>query len=106
MQLHDRSRRTRGRRSVGALIVVLAVAASVTGSALRLEAQSTSPQVEPSSSYRYDADGRRDPFRSLVARGVDRPGPQSRPSGLPGLMIDETTVKGILRSGVVSFPPR
>ncbi len=49
--------------------------------------------------YRYDGQGRRDPFRSLLSRGAERRVPESRPTGLPGLLIEETTVKGIVRAG-------
>ena len=45
--------------------------------------------------YVYDAGGRRDPFRSLVAsrsRTVER-GP--RPEGIPGLLIDEIDITGV-----------
>jgi hypothetical protein len=49
--------------------------------------------------YSYDPAGRRDPFVSLAGRGgevVTAGG--SRPSGLAGLLVNEVTVKGILKS--------
>lgn len=69
-----------------------------------LESQTT--PAAPSSGetripYRYDAQERRDPFRSLLGVGAERRVPESRPSGLPGLLIEETTVKGIVRSGSI-----
>jgi Tfp pilus assembly protein PilP len=100
--LHPRSTRSThaSRGGPWSTLVVLVVAGSVIGSAPRvLGAQAASGADEPQSAYRYRADGRRDPFRSLLARGVDRPGIDSRPSGLPGVMIDETTIKGIVLSG-------
>jgi len=39
-----------------------------------------------------------DPFASLLGRGADLRGPAVRPEGVPGLRIDEVTVKGILAS--------
>lgn len=74
---------------------------SMIGSGPRVVDAQVSPsnQDAQDSGYRYRAEGRRDPFRSLLARGVDRPAADSRPTGLPGVMIDETTVKGIVLSG-------
>ena len=55
--------------------------------------------------YSYDSQGRRDPFVSLVARGSDPGSAASRPSGLPGLLISEVAVKGIVRdrSGLIAM---
>jgi len=48
--------------------------------------------------YSYDPAGRRDPFVSLTARGGDLPPVGSRPSGPPGLLVNEITLKGVLKS--------
>lgn len=54
---------------------------------------------EPSSpdSYHYDPQGRRDPFQSLIG-----PAPKitagQRPPGLPGFLIDEIKLQGIVRT--------
>jgi Tfp pilus assembly protein PilP len=49
--------------------------------------------------YTYDPGGRRDPFVSLLGRGGDLPtNTGSRPAGLPGLLINEVTLKGVLKS--------
>jgi type IV pilus assembly protein PilP len=54
---------------------------------------------EPSSpeTYRYDPQGRRDPFQSLVG-----PAPKlknsDRPAGVPGFLIDEIKLQGVLRT--------
>jgi hypothetical protein len=49
--------------------------------------------------YSYDPAGRRDPFVSLTARGGDLPAAGgARPSGPAGLLVNEITVKGILKS--------
>lgn len=49
--------------------------------------------------YTYDADGRRDPFVSLLGRGADvSVNAANRPAGLPGVLINEVSVKGIFKS--------
>jgi type IV pilus assembly protein PilP len=54
---------------------------------------------EPGSAdtYRYDPQGRRDPFRSLIG-----PTPKidtgNRPEGLPGFLIDELKLQGIFKT--------
>jgi Tfp pilus assembly protein PilP len=54
---------------------------------------------EPSSadSYRYDPQGRRDPFQSLVG-----PAPRmqsgTRPPGVPGFLIDEMKLQGVVKT--------
>jgi Tfp pilus assembly protein PilP len=55
--------------------------------------------VEPQG-FAYHAEGRRDPFVSLMRRGselVRDPG-SSRPAGLPGLATSEVTLSGIMTS--------
>jgi hypothetical protein len=47
--------------------------------------------------YSYAPEGRRDPFVSLVGRGSDPKRTGDRAAGLPGLLISEVTVKGIVR---------
>ena len=51
------------------------------------------------------AAGRRDPFVSLLARGSDPRGASTRAAGLPGLLISEASVKGIVRdrSGLIAM---
>ncbi|HVL65627.1 MAG TPA: hypothetical protein VM364_00045 [Vicinamibacterales bacterium] len=46
--------------------------------------------------YSYSRDGRRDPFVSLIGRG-DPSGTSGRPAGLPGLLINEVSLKGIVK---------
>jgi Tfp pilus assembly protein PilP len=55
------------------------------------------PASQPAPSFTYDPQGRRDPFVSLVARGSDPGSAATRPAGLPGLLIAEVAVKGIVR---------
>jgi Tfp pilus assembly protein PilP len=64
-------------------------------------AQQATPAKAPATSapqgYTYDPAGRRDPFVSLAGRGADGKTVANRPSGLPGVLIDELTIKGIVR---------
>jgi len=48
------------------------------------------------SAYVYQIEGRRDPFVSLLGRGMDPKG-GVRPSGMPGMLIAEVSLKGILK---------
>lgn len=53
------------------------------------------PTVDPA--YVYEPAGRRDPFISLLGRGQEAGPTTARLPGLSGLLIGETTVKGVLR---------
>lgn len=58
----------------------------------------TNPE-KPAEVYTYNPEGRRDPFVSLLFRGAEmRPSRENRPEGLPGLMINEIAIRGIIRS--------
>jgi type IV pilus assembly protein PilP len=59
------------------------------------EAQTPPPQSKPA--YAYDPAGRRDPFLSLLGRGADPRSKTNRPVGLPGILINEINLKGIMR---------
>lgn len=54
-------------------------------------------EPESADAYRYDSQGRRDPFRSLIG-----PTPKidagNRPEGLPGFLIDELKLQGIFKT--------
>jgi Tfp pilus assembly protein PilP len=54
----------------------------------------------PPRDFVYSAAGRRDPFQTLTrgASAVVAPSAASRPSGAAGLLVEEVTVKGIVRS--------
>jgi len=54
---------------------------------------------EPSSpdSYHYDPQGRRDPFQSLIGP-APKLAPGQRPAGLPGFLIDEIKLQGIVKT--------
>ncbi|HEV3484447.1 MAG TPA: pilus assembly protein PilP [Vicinamibacterales bacterium] len=47
--------------------------------------------------YRYDPQGRRDPFRSLVGP-APKLEPGQRPPGVPGFLIDEMKLQGIVKT--------
>ena len=55
--------------------------------------------------YTYEAQGRRDPFVSLLARGSDPRAAMVRVPGLAGVLIAEATVKGVVRdrSGFIAM---
>ena len=58
------------------------------------------PAIEaptPAQVYSYQSAGRRDPFLSLVGRGLDAASGE-RPGGLQGLAINEMTLRGIVLS--------
>jgi Tfp pilus assembly protein PilP len=57
----------------------------------------------PPANFEYASEGRRDPFISLINRGVDaatQPGqqPVKRAEGVPGLLTAEITVRGIVQT--------
>lgn len=54
-------------------------------------------EPESADAYRYDPQGRRDPFRSLIGPTptIDK---GSRPEGLPGFLIDELKLQGIFKT--------
>ncbi len=53
----------------------------------------------PPPNFTYSAEGRRDPFVSLVNRGVtDARTAGQRPDGVPGLGVHEMVVRGILKT--------
>jgi type IV pilus assembly protein PilP len=60
------------------------------------QAVAPKPAVAEAEPYTDDPQGRRDPFVSLVGRGSE-PLPTSRAAGVPGLLVSEVTVKGIIR---------
>ena len=59
----------------------------------------------PAPAFTYDPAGRRDPFISLVGRGGTPETSGARPTGLPGMLIHEVSLKGIMkeRSGFVAL---
>lgn len=94
-----------------ALLIVIAAVASVvaqTPDTTTTSATSTASDVqktleeileEPTTTdtYRYDPQGRRDPFRSLIGP-TPRLEPGQRPAGVPGFLIDEIRLQGIFKT--------
>ena len=104
----------------GGLVVAMMVAASVIVWGQGAPAPAAPPQVQPAptspgspaqpgaapgvppatpaaESYTYASEGRRDPFISLVSRGVE-PTTGKRSEGLGGLTTAEIVVRGVLLS--------
>jgi type IV pilus assembly protein PilP len=55
------------------------------------------PAPLPSPAFTYNPEGRRDPFVSLIGSGIDPKFSGARPTGLPGLLINEISIKGIVK---------
>jgi Tfp pilus assembly protein PilP len=55
------------------------------------------PSDAATTPYSYNPEGRRDPFVSLLGRGNDPRQSATKVPGVPGLLISEVTVKGIVR---------
>lgn len=60
--------------------------------------QLPSKPAEAGAPFTYNPDGRRDPFVSLIGKGSDPKNAGARPPGVPGLLINEVSVKGIVRN--------
>jgi Tfp pilus assembly protein PilP len=56
------------------------------------------PQPPPQESYTYRADGRRDPFQSLIGTGSDLSLTSRRGEGPSGMTLGEISVRGIMQS--------
>jgi type IV pilus assembly protein PilP len=80
-------------------------AAAAAPAAAPAAGQTAQPPAEGPSTFTYNPDGRRDPFISLLGRGSDPKSKGTRPAGVPGLLINEVSVKGIVRntSGFVAL---
>ena len=53
-------------------------------------------EAPPPAGYTYNPEGRRDPFVSLVGRGGEAKDVKGA-GGVPGLLVNEITVKGVIR---------
>lgn len=96
--------------------VLLGVAVMIATAMLSFAAQDGSPTTAPPPSaapagspsapkpaeagapFSYNPEGRRDPFLSLIGKGSDPKTTGARPAGVPGLLINEVSVKGIVRN--------
>jgi type IV pilus assembly protein PilP len=104
-------------------IAMLALALAVSGMAQEQAAEPPPPAAQPAptssieqnlqeileepagaDTYRYDPQGRRDPFRSLI--GPTRPLERGdRPEGVPGFLVDEVDIQGVVqtKAGMVAI---
>lgn len=62
------------------------------------EAPQAAPAPPPAETYSYRADGRRDPFQSLLHAGADTNGTSSKGEGPAGMTLGEISVRGIMQS--------
>jgi hypothetical protein len=87
------------------LLLTFAVAALQGAAASTPPASVTAEQARGAGGYSYDAAGRRDPFLSLVGRGNDPTEGGAPTAGVPGLLVDEVLVKGVIRgrSGYIAM---
>lgn len=89
---------------LAALAVPLTARAQAPAAPAQPAAKAPAPNPDlpaPPANFEYASEGRRDPFISLVERGVDAAGQASgqpivRAEGVPGLMTSEIVVKGIV----------
>ena len=76
-------------------------AGDTTASGTSSEVQKTLEEIleEPTTTdtYRYDPQGRRDPFRSLIGP-TPKLEPGQRPAGVPGFLIDEMKLQGVFKT--------
>ena len=93
---------------VAAVATVVAQTPSTTTTSTSTDTTSTATDVQRSleeileeptttDAYRYDPQGRRDPFRSLIGP-TPKLEPGQRPAGVPGFLIDEMKLQGIFKT--------
>ncbi len=71
--------------------------ATTTGGNVQQTLQEILEEPTTADTYRYDPQGRRDPFQSLIGpKQALEPG--KRPPGIPGFLIDELKLQGVLRT--------
>ena len=93
---------------IALVVATLAVAAHVAaqappaGASTPPPAPATPPKdlPTPPANFEYRPEGRRDPFLNLSRSGsvAAVPAAETRPSGAAGLLVDELSVRGIVRS--------
>ena len=79
-------------------------AATTTATGVQQSLQEILEEPATGETYRYDPQGRRDPFQSLVGP-TPKLQPGQRPPGTPGFLIDEMKLQGVVktRSGLVAM---
>jgi Tfp pilus assembly protein PilP len=63
-----------------------------------MSATEPSPAPQPQNAYKYEPDGRRDPFLSLLGTGGDWRAPSKKGDGSASLTVSEISVRGIVQS--------
>ncbi len=79
---------------IACIAAVVALAAPLSAQA---PAQAEAAPAPARPAYSYDPAGRRDPFVSLLGRGSDPRSAGNRASGIAGILINEISLKGIMR---------
>ena len=77
---------------------------TTTASGVQQSLQEILEEPATGETYRYDPQGRRDPFQSLVGP-APKLQPGQRPPGTPGFLIDEMKLQGVVktRQGLVAM---
>ena len=83
--------------AVTAIVVIPSTLRAQQGTAAPAAAPAPAPAPRTGSAYIYDPAGRRDPFLALD-HASDPRGNLGKTNGLAGLMINEATVKGVVKS--------
>lgn len=74
-----------------------ATASSTSGTDVQKTLEEILEEPTTTDTYRYDPQGRRDPFRSLIGP-TPKLEPGQRPQGVPGFLIDEMKLQGIFQT--------
>jgi type IV pilus assembly protein PilP len=83
--------------SATATAATTATTATTTAGNVQQTLQEILEEPSTADTYRYDPQGRRDPFQSLIGpKQVLQPG--QRPPGVPGFLIDELKLQGVLKT--------
>jgi Tfp pilus assembly protein PilP len=97
-QLHLHSGGDAGRAVVLSLLVSMAPAAAASQGVPTPAAPVEQPP-SPQENYTYQAEGRRDPFTTLLGTGAQNtPIGLQRPNGPAGISVDELSVRGVMQS--------
>jgi len=83
--------------TTGTSAAELSTASATSTGSVQQSLQEILEEPTTTDTYRYDPQGRRDPFQSLVGpRPTLQPG--QRPPGVPGFLIDEMKLQGIFKT--------
>lgn len=104
MTIHVPPHRRRGARLRGAARAVAACLLAAMATVAGAQTPAAPPPAAPPSralpaapqGYSYNPEGRRDPFVSLLNRGVEQRQQSPRPEGLSGLSVTDISIRGIV----------